>query len=102
MSQRTGFKLTSADQYTSVKDPGDSLYYGRNHRRRFPGRTVASIEITQSSGVTIGVTSGVGTTVSMVLISGGTEGVPGFVRMKTVFDNGEISYLNMNFIIKQL
>lgn len=98
MTLHTGFELLADGRYQTTKDPDDSLLYGRDLSARFPGRTISTVTVAASGGVTAGPPSASGL-VASVLVSGGTLGATGFVTLRCTLDNGEITDLTMWFVI---
>lgn len=96
--QDTGFVQQSDGRWLTDKDPDDSLYYGRDLTSRFTGRTIASVAVADSSGVTAGTPAASGL-VASVLVSGGSIGQAGYVTLRCTLDDGQITDRTLHFNI---
>lgn len=86
----TGFVQQADGRWQTDKDPDDALYYGRDLGSRFAGRTISTVAVAASGGVTAGTPSASGL-VASVLVSGGTAGQTGYVTLRCTLDDGQIT-----------
>ena len=93
-----GFTKQPDGRWLTTKDPDDALFYGRNLKARFSGRTISTVTVAGSGGVTAGTPSASGL-VASVLVSGGTIGQTGYVTLRCTLDDGQITDLTLWFQI---
>jgi hypothetical protein len=93
-----GFTQQPDGRWLTTKDPDDALFYGRDLEARFSGRTISTVTVADSSGVTAGTPSASGL-VASVLVSGGTIGQTGSVTLRCTLDDGQITDLTLWFQI---